>query len=157
MGQTSRCMSMSVKAMIFYGGKLLLLQKKDKEGHHPWEFPGGGVQDGENFEEALQREVQEETGLSVRILSVGGVWCYKREGDQQLNGVIFTAEAFRDEVHLSSEHLDYSWVTPHEFPQYPIHQSLCKSLAAMRLFDVKKGGQLQQDFLSHIPEACHEE
>ena len=36
-------MGLSVKAMVFHDGKLLLLQKNDIEGRHPWEFPGGGL------------------------------------------------------------------------------------------------------------------
>ena len=34
-------MGLSVKAMVFHDGKLLILQKNDIEGLHPWEFPGG--------------------------------------------------------------------------------------------------------------------
>lgn len=157
MGQASCAMSMSVKAMIFQQGKLLLLQKKDKEGHHPWEFPGGGVQEGENFEEALQREVEEETGLTIRILSIGSTWCLRRPRAPQLNGVIFITEALSDRVVLSGEHIDYRWVTPQEFPSYPIHQSLRESLCQMQQFDMLQGAELQQSFLKQIPEACHEE
>ena len=58
-------MGLSVKAMVFHDGKLLLLQKNDIEGRHPWEFPGGGLLFHEDFEVGLRREVQEETGLSI--------------------------------------------------------------------------------------------
>ena len=35
-----------------------------------WMFPGGHVDEGETPTEAAEREVQEETGLSVRVLSM---------------------------------------------------------------------------------------
>lgn len=33
-----------------------------------WSFPKGKLEDGETYEEAAQREVQEETGLACRLL-----------------------------------------------------------------------------------------
>ena len=49
-------MGLSVKAMVFHDGKLLLLQKNDIEGRHPWEFPGGGLLFHEDFEVGLRRK-----------------------------------------------------------------------------------------------------
>ena len=44
-----------------------------------WEVSGGGVQAGESSEEAVQREVKEETGLDVRNAEGGYLFTYKRE------------------------------------------------------------------------------
>ena len=50
-----------------------------------WEVSGGGVQAGESSEEAVRREVKEETGLDVRNAEGGYALTYKRvnpdEGD----------------------------------------------------------------------------
>ena len=50
-----------------------------------WEVSGGGVQAGESSEEAVRREVKEETGLDVRNAESGYAFTYKRvnpdEGD----------------------------------------------------------------------------
>ena len=50
-----------------------------------WEVSGGGVQAGESSEEAVRREVREETGLDVRNAEGGYAFTYKRvnpdEGD----------------------------------------------------------------------------
>ena len=50
-----------------------------------WEVSGGGVQAGESSEEAVRREVKEETGLDVRNAEGGYAFTYNRvnpdEGD----------------------------------------------------------------------------
>ena len=53
--------------------RLLLLEAQDAPGGHRWWIaPGGGVQDGESFEAAAQRELHEETGLLLEVQ--GWVW-----------------------------------------------------------------------------------
>ena len=74
--------------MVFHDGKLLILQKNDIEGLHPWEFPGGGLLFHEDFEAGLRREVKEETGLSIVLEAPAGIWSYQKADGQFLNGVI---------------------------------------------------------------------
>ena len=58
-----------VQAVVLeHGGevpRVLLSVRADVQG---WELPGGNIETGENAEEALRREVQEETGLHVEIM-----------------------------------------------------------------------------------------
>lgn len=53
-----------VSAIIVKEGKVVLIHRK-KRGHEYWVFPGGGVEKGEGHEEAIVREVKEETSLDV--------------------------------------------------------------------------------------------
>jgi mutator protein MutT len=55
-------------ALIFDKGKLLITQRRPDD-HLPnlWEFPGGKVEPGENFEECLVREIREELGIEISV------------------------------------------------------------------------------------------
>jgi ADP-ribose pyrophosphatase YjhB (NUDIX family) len=56
----------SLKAAIKNdSGRILLLREKDGT----WELPGGGLEHGESIQEALSREIGEETGLTVEWTS----------------------------------------------------------------------------------------
>lgn len=48
---------------------LLLRRKKDPEAGF-WSIPGGAVEFGETFEAAVSREILEETGLKIKVLSL---------------------------------------------------------------------------------------
>ena len=57
-------MGKAVRAIIIEGDKILVMHR-NKEGSQYFTLVGGRVNDGENFEDALIREVKEETGLIV--------------------------------------------------------------------------------------------
>lgn len=53
-----------VKVVIRNGGEVLMI-KNSYGGWNKWMFPGGGVNKGENFEEAAKREIKEEVGVDL--------------------------------------------------------------------------------------------
>ncbi|SRR6266487_2533308 len=60
-----------VSALIFDGEKILLAHRRDIDW---WNLPGGGMEEGEMVDEALVREVREETGLEVKVEQLLGVY-----------------------------------------------------------------------------------
>lgn len=57
----------SCHALIRDKSKILLIKRKRDPFGGQWALPGGGIELGETVEEALVREVREETGLEVGI------------------------------------------------------------------------------------------
>ena len=52
--------------------KILMVKRAKKEGDLLWVFPGGKIEEGETSEQACIREVEEETGLNVSVISLIG-------------------------------------------------------------------------------------
>lgn len=62
-------------AAILIQGDAIALIERHRLGRHYYVFPGGGVEPGENFVEALVREMEEETGLKVNVQRlIADVW-----------------------------------------------------------------------------------
>ena len=92
---------------------LLLHRQKGWKG---WEFSKGGVESGEGDEEALLREIREETGIGkvkvrarmpTEIAYRYPAW-YK-SGYTGAKQSVFLVEALEDRVSVSDEHDDYKW------------------------------------------------
>jgi ADP-ribose pyrophosphatase YjhB (NUDIX family) len=58
-----------VGALIFEGDSILLVERAGEPLKGYWSLPGGLVETGELIEDAVRREVREETGLQVELLS----------------------------------------------------------------------------------------
>lgn len=106
-------------AAIFDGqGRILLTRRAD---NGQWCLPGGGMEAGESAAEACEREVWEETGLSVRVKRLVGVYSHPDQlavypdGNKAHIVVLhFEAEAVGGELGLSEETTDFGYFTLEE-------------------------------------------
>ncbi len=57
---------LAVGAIVMRNNKVLLVKRSQPPGQGLWSVPGGRVKLGETLQEAVEREVREETGLTVR-------------------------------------------------------------------------------------------
>lgn len=60
-----------------------------KEAHGKWEFPGGKIDFGETLEEAVIREIKEESGYTAKIVQLlpkvlSKKWVFENEESQQI-------------------------------------------------------------------------
>lgn len=105
-----------VAGICFNGNKVLVLKRSPSRRLFPnlWECGGGQVNSGENFEEAVIRQLREEAGIAVRPIEVVGTYEIPIMGDQRkIPGVYFACrlEGFvcGKEPKISSEHTEWQW------------------------------------------------
>lgn len=63
-----------VGAVVFRGENVLVIKRGKPPFLGRWSIPGGGLHHGERLEDAVRREVMEETGVEIRIGGLIGVF-----------------------------------------------------------------------------------
>lgn len=122
---------LATKAFIVHDKKVLILREAatNPDGVHAGTYylPGGRLQPGEQVEDALRREVREETELDIIIKKpfAHGEWRPQVRGEQwQMIAFFFLCEATSTNVTLSEEHDAYAWINPTLYKEYPIVDTL---------------------------------
>jgi 8-oxo-dGTP pyrophosphatase MutT (NUDIX family) len=115
-------------AVIFDENKNILLVKLTYQRFHPWGLPGGSLEYGEHPEEAVIRELWEETGLNVSIekLLLVNSWLPDRVGLYYLCKIIDGTFCPSDEVS------EFSYFSLDNLPDIkPIDVGMIKRLHGM--------------------------
>lgn len=115
----------SVAALVSNEEGDILLIKSPLRG---WEYPGGMVEPGETFQEALLREVKEETGVAVEITGFIGI-CKNVEKD--IVNIDFSCKYIEGELTVSDESLEVRWVkreTALEMITFPLTRKRLKNM-----------------------------
>ena len=133
-------------------GKVFVGQRLDKapEGD-AWQMPQGGIDDGEEAEQAALRELVEETGISPELVDViarsrnehfydlpeellGKIWKGKYRGQRQW-WFLMRFKGVDGDINIDTDHPEFSrwqWVSPDRLPQLivPFKKRLYESLVS---------------------------
>ncbi|GAA2333440.1 NUDIX domain-containing protein [Streptomyces cuspidosporus] len=109
-------------------GNLLLIHKTDND---LWALPGGGHDVGESIAQTVVREVEEETGISVVVEDIVGLYtdpqhvmAYDDGEVRQQFSICFHARPVGGALRTSSESKEVRWVSPADLDELDIHPSM---------------------------------
>ncbi len=109
----------AVGAVVFSEGKILLVKRVKDPQKETWAIPGGSVNLGETLQEAAEREIKEETGLTVKAkkpIHTFDLIERNERGAIRFHYVIIDLEADYVSGHLkpADDAMDAGWFSPHE-------------------------------------------
>ncbi len=113
---------LGVGGVVVHRGRVLLVRRGKEPHKGEWSIPGGMVELGETLAEATQRELKEETGLSVEPREVLTVFeRIVRDGRRVRYHYVVVDYACRRKggrLHSGSDVLDARWVRPRDLQEY---------------------------------------
>ncbi|MCR5761068.1 MAG: 8-oxo-dGTP diphosphatase [Sphaerochaetaceae bacterium] len=96
-------------------GDRILLQNRTKNDWQGYTLPGGHVEPGESFVDAVIREMKEETGLDIKNPRLAGVKQFPIEGGRYIV-LLFKANEYSGTV-VSSDEGQMVWVDSNHLPE----------------------------------------
>jgi ADP-ribose pyrophosphatase YjhB (NUDIX family) len=115
-------------------GRLLLIRRGHEPGAGLWSLPGGRIEPGETDQQAVAREILEETGLRVA--------CGRLVGTAELPGLDGAVADVRDylatvtggELAAGDDAADVRWATAADLTRLPLTNGLAEFLAARGVY-----------------------
>lgn len=126
---------LAVSAAILREGRILIVRRARAPANRIFTLPGGVVEAGETLEQAVKREIHEETGLFIEPVALAGhrevilrddaerVW-------RHFIVLAFAARWIAGEPVLNEELEEFRWIEPAELPGFETTEGLADIITA---------------------------
>ena len=113
--------------MVYDGQGNILVQNRRKRDWSGITFPGGHVEAGDSFADAVIREVWEETGLTIEHPVLCGIKQWTEEDGARAVVLFYKTDRFSGEL-KSSEEGEVFWVRREEFESLPLAADMAQTI-----------------------------
>jgi 8-oxo-dGTP diphosphatase len=127
----------AVGAIAVRDGCLLLIRRGHAPSRGRWSLPGGRVEAGETAQEAVAREVAEETGLIVAVGNLVGEVLRAGPGGVTYRIQDFQVTPTAGEAAAGDDANDLAWVPIEEVAGYQLSAGLLRTLRAWAVIPPK--------------------
>ena len=126
---------LAVSAAVFRNGRVLIVRRARPPARDVYTLPGGGVELGETLEQAVIREIKEETALTIAPVGLAGYrQAIARDGDGRIERhfviLPFAARWVAGEIALNEELAEARWLGPDELAGLTATEGLAEIVAA---------------------------
>lgn len=110
----------TVTALVLYDNKLLLTRRARPPFKDQWDLPGGFIDRSETPEVAIKRELQEETGLDIKLTKLFGIYTgnYPSDFDPfDILSIVYLADSPNRELKALDDVSESRWFSRQELPE----------------------------------------
>ncbi|MBP3703216.1 MAG: NUDIX domain-containing protein [Lachnospiraceae bacterium] len=118
---------------------------------YQWEFIDGELEFGELPDKAVERVIQEKTGLTVSIQDILYTWGFTA-GEICTLGIAYLCVSELDEVSLSEDYREFKWVLKQELADYITNKAVLNDIERAGLmsdFELEDFGKVDT-FIEHL-------
>ncbi|MBQ9425108.1 MAG: 8-oxo-dGTP diphosphatase [Erysipelotrichaceae bacterium] len=122
--------------LVYKDDQILVIDRKKKD----WPgltFPGGHVEENEDFHDSVIREVKEETGLKIRNPILCGIEEFKTKEEDRYLMLYYKTDKFSGKIRSSREG-EVFWINKNDMDKYKL------SLDLKRIYKVMTSDELSE-------------
>jgi 8-oxo-dGTP diphosphatase len=128
-----------VGAVVIKDGKVLLVKRGVDPNKGLWAIPGGSLNLGETLQEGAEREILEETGITIKANEpVYSFDFFERDGDGRVRFhyviIDMIADYISGEVQGADDALEARWVSSLELKDLQVSRNTIKILDFLKIF-----------------------
>jgi 8-oxo-dGTP diphosphatase len=126
-----------VGAVVIKDGKVLLVERGVPPNKGVWAIPGGSLKLGETLQEGAEREILEETGITIKAgAPFYSFDFFERDSDGRIRFhyvvVDMKGDYISGDVRGADDALDARWISPEELNDMPVSKNTLKILESMQ-------------------------